>query len=275
MQEASDKLRGERKTIGFVPTMGYIHEGHLSLIDISNQNADITVASLFVNPTQFGPGEDYKKYPRDIERDKRLLEKRGCSILFEPDADTMYSKYFRTEVYVRNLCRLLCGETRKMHFKGVTTVVSKLFNIVKPDIAVFGQKDAQQAIIIKRMVEDLNYDLKIILGAIVREKDGLAMSSRNIYLNKKERRDAVVIYRSLKEAEQMIENGERGVLKILRLMRKVISEKKSARLDYIKAVDTNGLKPVSKIRGEVLIAVACYFGKTRLIDNIIVNPLNI
>lgn len=270
MQKISDELRREKKTIGFVPTMGYIHEGHLSLIDVSNRNSDITVASIFVNPTQFGAGEDYREYPRDIEMDKMLLKKRRCSFLFYPDVDAMYSKYFKTEVYVKDLSRFLCGIRRKTHFKGVTTVVAKLFNIVKPDIAVFGQKDAQQAIIIKRMVEDLNYNTKVIIAPIIREKDGLAMSSRNVYLTKEERKDATVIYNSLKETEHMIENGVRNVSIIVRRIREMISSKKSARIDYIKAVETKDLKPVNEIKGEVLIAVACYFVKARLIDNIIV-----
>ena len=270
MQKISDELRREKKTIGFVPTMGYIHEGHLSLIDVSNRNSDITVASIFVNPIQFGGGEDYREYPRDIERDKRLLKRRGCSFLFYPDGDAMYSKYFKTEVYVKDLSQLLCGMRRKIHFKGVTTVVAKLFNIVKPDIAVFGQKDAQQAIIIKRMVEDLNFNIKVKIAPIIREKDGLATSSRNVYLTKGERKDATVIYNSLKETEQMIENGVREASIIVRKIREIISLKKSARIDYIKAVETKELKPVNEIRGEVLIAIACYFGKARLIDNIIV-----
>ncbi len=270
MQEISDELKRDNKTIGFVPTMGYIHEGHLSLVDISKRNTDITIASLFVNPIQFGPREDYKEYPRDIDKDKRLLGRRGCSILFYPDVDDMYGKFFRTEVFVRDLSKRLCGMTRRAHFKGVTTVVAKLFNIIKPNITVFGQKDAQQAIIIKRMVEDLNYNMEIITGPIIREKDGLAKSSRNVYLSKNERKDAIVIYSSLKEAEQMIEKGERKVSRILRRMRKIISSNKNVRIDYIKAVETNELKPISEIRGEVLIAIACHFRKVRLIDNIIV-----
>ncbi|MCK4233811.1 pantoate--beta-alanine ligase [candidate division WOR-3 bacterium] len=271
MQKVSDDLKKEGKTIGFVPTMGFIHEGHLSLIDIANKNADVTVASLFVNPKQFTPTEDYRCYPRNLARDKKLLKKRGCSIFFYPDVDAMYSKYFKTEVYVRNLSKLLCGVRRKTHFKGVTTVVAKLFNILKPDIAVFGQKDAQQVIILKRMVEDLNFDVKIVIGPIIREDDGLAMSSRNIYLKKKEREEASVIFKSLKEAEKMIHDGERNASRIKKRMRRMISTKKSAAIDYIRIVETKELRSVNEINGEILIAVACFFGKARLIDNIIIN----
>jgi len=270
MQRITDGLRKEGKTIGFVATMGSIHKGHLSLVDISNSSADITVVSIFVNPTQFGTGEDYRDYPRDIKRDKDLLRRRGCSILFYPDVDSMYKKDFKTDVYVNGLSQQLCGITRKTHFKAVTTVVSKLFNIVKPNYAVFGQKDAQQAIIIRRMVNDLNYDIKIMVGPTVRERDGLAISSRNVYLTEAEREDATVIYHSLKQAALMIKNGERKSSLILQRMKSMISSKKGAKVDYIEVVETTELKPVSEIVGEVLIAVACYFGKARLIDNIIV-----
>jgi len=270
MQKTSDELRRQGKLIGFVPTMGSLHEGHLSLVDISNKYADITVASVFVNQNQFGPGEDFRKYPRNLQRDKRLLKRRGCSIVFTPNALNMYDRHFKSEVYVRDLSRLLCGATRKTHFKGVTTVVAKLLNIVRPHIAVFGQKDAQQAIIIRRMVYDLNFDTKILVGPIVREADGLAMSSRNVYLSNFERKKAKVIYQSLQLAEQMIREGEKEAEKILTEMRSLIGKKKGARIDYVKMVDTMKLKSVKRIKGEVLIAVACYFGKTRLIDNVIV-----
>ncbi len=250
--------------------MGCIHEGHLSLIDIANKNADVTVVSIFVNQMQFNPDEDYRNYPRNLERDKRLLKKRGCCILFYPDAGSMYNKFHKTEVYVRDISRLLCGVKRKTHFKGVTTVVAKLFNIIKPDSAVFGQKDAQQAIIIRRMVEDLNFDIKILVGPIVREDDGLAMSSRNVYLTKKERKEAVILYQSIQGARNMIDNGERSVPRILRTMRKMIQSKETARLNYVKAVETKFLKPVTIIKTETLIAIACHFGKARLIDNTIV-----
>ncbi len=270
MQKASDEARGNGMTLGFVPTMGSLHEGHLSLVDIANRFTDMTVVSIFVNPKQFGPGEDLKKYPKNVERDKRLLRQRGCSVVFVPDAKEMFNKNFKSEVYVRDLSRLLCGITRKTHFKGVTTVVAKLFNIVKPHISVFGQKDAQQAAIIRRMVKELNFDIKILTGPTIRERDGLAMSSRNAYLSNLERIEATVIYRSLREAEQMIRKGERRTRKILTRMKKMIQEKKKAKIDYVKAVEMKTLKPVEEVRGEVLFAVACYFGRTRLIDNTII-----
>lgn len=267
MQQIADRLRRSGDTIGFVPTMGFLHEGHLSLVDIARSYSDVVVASVFVNPTQFGPGEDLKRYPRDLKRDRRLLKERGCDYLFMPEAAAMYGKYHRTEVYVRDLSLLLCGVRRKVHFKGVTTVVSKLFNIVKPDIAVFGQKDAQQAIIIKRMVKDLNFDTVIKVGKTIREKDGLAMSSRNIYLTKQQRQEAVILHQALQKARRMVNDGERRAARISQEMRKMIAAKATARLDYIHIVDTEDLKPVRRLHGEVLIAVACFFGKARLIDN--------
>jgi pantoate--beta-alanine ligase len=270
MQGISDNLREDKKTIGFVPTMGFLHEGHLSLVDEAKKNADVTIASIFVNPTQFAPGEDFEDYPRDIERDKKLLEKRGCSFLFYPPKEEMYGEHYNTEVIVKELSRLLCGMKRKTHFCGVTTVVAKLFNIIKPHIAVFGQKDGQQAIIIKRMVKDLNFDVKIIVAPTVREKDGLALSSRNMYLTRKEREEAPVIYHSLKEAERMIKNGVREVDKIVKKMNQIISSKKTTQIEYIEIVDTQELRSLKEIKGEVLVAVACQFGKARLIDNIIV-----
>jgi pantoate--beta-alanine ligase len=270
MQRIADRLRCQGKTIGFVPTMGFLHEGHLSLVDIARKRSDVVVASIFVNPAQFGPGEDLARYPRDIKRDKRLLSARGCDFLFSPGVHDMYAKHYRTEVYVQELSRRLCGLSRKHHFRGVTTVVSKLFNIVKPHVAVFGQKDAQQAIIIKRMVEDLNFDVRIIVGKTVRESDGLAMSSRNIYLSQEERKDAVILYQALRYARARVKDGARDAMKLKDTMRKMIASKKTARLDYIYIVDTDNLMPMKRLHGEVLIAVACFFGRARLIDNAIV-----
>jgi pantoate--beta-alanine ligase len=270
MQRIADRLRCERKIIGFVPTMGFLHEGHLSLVDIAFKHADVVVASIFVNPTQFGPAEDLKQYPRDIKRDKRLLRERGCDYLFYPDARGMYAKNHKTNVYVQDLSQLLCGVRRRDHFRGVTTIVCKLFNIVKPDIAVFGQKDAQQAIIIKRMVKDLNLDVSIKVGKTIREHDGLAMSSRNIYLTKQQRKEAVILHQALQESRRLVKNGERSAMKVEKNMRKIITSKKTARLDYIHIVSTEDLNPVKQLRGQVLIAVACFFGKARLIDNTII-----
>ncbi len=270
MQRIADRLRCGEKTIGFVPTMGFLHEGHLSLVDIASKHTDIVIASIFVNPTQFAPSEDLKQYPRDIKRDKKLLKERGCDYLFYPDVSTMYGRHYKTDVFVRDLSHVLCGVRRETHFKGVTTIVSKLFNILKPDVAVFGQKDAQQAIIIKRMVKDLSFDIKIKVGKTIREHDGLAMSSRNIFLTKKEREDAVVLNQALRKARHLVKDGERRAAKIASIMGKMISSKQSARLDYIHIVNTEELKPVKCLRGEVLIAVACFFGRARLIDNTIV-----
>lgn len=266
------KLKEERKrgkSIGFVPTMGYLHDGHLSLVRQSVKENDLTVVSIFVNPIQFGPEEDFNRYPRDIERDKKLLEKEGVNYLFFPDNYEMYPTGYKTFVEVNELGKKLCGKSRPGHFKGVTTVVLKLFNIVQPDRAYFGQKDAQQAIIIKKMVKDLNLDVNIVVMPTVREEDGLAMSSRNVYLNEDERKNATVLYKSLKEAENLIKTGERDAEKIKNRMREIIMSYPKAMIDYIEIVDTEELNPVNPLKGEVLIALAVYIGKARLIDNII------
>lgn len=266
------KLKEEKrngKSIGFVPTMGYLHEGHLSLVRQSIKENDLTVVSIFVNPIQFGPGEDFNRYPRDVERDKRLLEKEGVHYLFSPDEDEMYPAGFKTFVEVAEIGKKLCGKSRPGHFKGVSTVVLKLFNIVQPNRVYFGQKDAQQAIIIKKMSKDLNLSVDIVVMPIVREEDGLAMSSRNVYLNEEERKNATVLYKSLKEAEKMIKMGERDTEKVINRMREVIMSYPEALIDYIEIVDTEELNPVNPIKGKVLIALAAYIGKARLIDNMI------
>ncbi|NOY79304.1 MAG: pantoate--beta-alanine ligase [Calditrichaeota bacterium] len=268
MQRESDALRRNGQIIGFVPTMGYLHEGHLSLLRIARKRADVTVMSIFVNPTQFGPNEDLERYPRDFERDERLAREEGCDILFYPSAEEMYPHPYRTYVEVEEITRVLCGKSRPTHFRGVTTVVAKLFNIVKPHFAVFGQKDAQQAIVIKQMVRDLNFDLEILTGPIVREPDGLAMSSRNVYLSPDERKDALLLHESLTEARRQIDAGERDALKLKKTIERILRQGKSVKIDYVEIVDTTNLKPVDKIRGDVLIALAVFVGKTRLIDNI-------
>ncbi len=259
--------RSKGKTIGFVPTMGYLHEGHLSLVRESLKDTDVSVVSIFVNPLQFGAEEDYDRYPRDIERDKKLLEKEGVHYLFYPNHNEMYPFGYKTFVEVEKLGKKLCGKSRPGHFKGVCTVVLKLFNIVKPDKAYFGQKDAQQAIIINKMVKDLNLDVEIVVMPIVREEDGLAMSSRNVYLDKEERKGAVVLYKSLKEAERMISMGERDSEKIIERMKEIILSYNKAVIDYIEIVDTKELNPVNPIKGNILIALAVYIGNARLIDN--------
>jgi len=268
MQAEAEALRRSGQTIGFVPTMGYLHEGHLSLLRIARKRADVTVMSIFVNPTQFGPNEDLERYPRDFERDERLAREEGCDILFYPSAEEMYPHPYRTYVVVEEITHVLCGKSRPTHFRGVTTIVAKLFNIVKPHFAVFGQKDAQQVIVIKQMARDLNFNLDILTGPIVREPDGLAMSSRNAYLSADERKDALNLYKSLTEAKRLIEAGERDALKIKNAIERILRQGKSVRTDYIEIVDTTNLKPVEKIQGDVLIALAVFVGKTRLIDNI-------
>ncbi|RKY55580.1 MAG: pantoate--beta-alanine ligase [Candidatus Neomarinimicrobiota bacterium] len=257
------------KTIGLVPTMGYFHGGHLSLMDVARKDSDVVVVSLFVNPTQFGPNEDLERYPRDFERDRQLAEERGVDIIFYPDVKEMYPEPFYTYVYTEKLSKVLCGASRPIHFRGVTTIVAKLFNIVQPDIAVFGQKDAQQAIIIKQMVKDLNFPIKIIVAPIIREKDGLAMSSRNKYLSFEEREQAVVINRALTEAYKKVQSGVKNAKDIEYLIRKIINEATLAKIEYIKIVDDSTLENVESIEAGTFAAVAVFFGKTRLIDNVI------
>jgi pantoate--beta-alanine ligase len=270
MQKQADALRSEGTRIGFVPTMGYLHEGHLSLVREAQKHSDIVVMSIFVNPTQFGPNEDFKDYPRDFDRDAELADSAGCDIIFYPDWRDVYPEPYLTYVTVEKLTRVLCGVSRPTHFRGVTTIVAKLFNIVKPHVAVFGQKDAQQAIVIKRMVADLNFDIEIIVAPITREKDGLAMSSRNVYLTPAQRTQAVVLHHSLTEAKRMIDNGERNARTIQDRMRAMIDQQPDAVIDYIEIVDTTNLESQTALMGEVLIAVAVQIGKPRLIDNIII-----
>jgi len=269
MQRLSIEYKRQGKTVGLVPTMGYLHEGHTSLINIAHKYADVVVVSIFVNPIQFGPSEDYDRYPRDIERDKEILEKMGVDVMFYPSVDDMYPKGFTTYVEVKGLSDKLCGRYRPGHFRGVTTVVAKLFNIVMPDVAVFGEKDAQQAIIIKRMVRDLNFPVKIIVGPTVREPDGLAMSSRNEYLTEEERKVAPAIYQSLLLAKGLVEQGERDTSKIIAAMQEFLSKYDRIKVEYIEIVDKEELNPIERLeKGEALIAIAAYLGKARLIDNI-------
>lgn len=265
------ECRRRGKTIGFVPTMGALHEGHLGLMRRAGKENDIVVASIFVNPIQFGPKEDFKKYPRNLKEDAKLCAKIGVDAVFYPFMKEMYPDDYRTYVYVSDLSEVLCGKFRPGHFKGVATVVTKLFNIIGPDCAYFGQKDAQQAIIIKKMASDLNTPVKIRVMPTVREKDGLAMSSRNAYLNAKERKDAAVLYQALCLARNMVKEGNKSPSDIIRRMRGLIKNKETAAIDYIAIVGLKDLKPVNIIKGSCLIALAVRTGKTRLIDNIIVN----
>lgn len=263
------RRRGGR-SVGFVPTMGYLHEGHLSLMREARRSNDLVVTSIFVNPTQFGPKEDYKRYPRNLRRDERLAKSVGVDVIFYPSVKEMYPDGYRSTVEVTDITERLCGGSRPGHFKGVTTVVAKLFNIVQPDAAYFGQKDAQQAIVIKKMVEDLNMNLKIKVMPIIREPDGLAMSSRNRYLSKSQRRDALALYGSLNLAKSLIKTGVRDARTIKDRMRRLISAKESTRIDYISVVDIENLEGLKKIEKNTLIALAVWVGKTRLIDNIVV-----
>jgi len=271
MQKIADELRKNGKRIGFVPTMGFLHEGHLSLIDIVNKNSVVSVMSIFVNPTQFAPHEDFDSYPRNFERDEQLAKERGCDIVFYPKKEEMYQSPYRTYVLVNEITSGLCGASRPTFFRGVATVVTKLFNIVKPHVAVFGQKDAQQAFVIRQIIKDLNMDLDILVGPIVRENDGLAMSSRNKYLSNQERKDALVLHQSLVKAERMAERGNINSKNIQIEIKNQIQFISSAKIDYIEIVNTNNFRQVKKLNGEILIALAVWIGKTRLIDNVIIN----
>lgn len=265
-----NRIKLKDKTIGFIPTMGALHEGHLSLIRQARRDNDMVVVSIFVNPVQFGPKEDFQRYPRPIKQDTFLCRKEGVDFIFYPLANQMYPTRFRTYVTVEELSNVLCGKFRPGHFRGVTTVVTKLFNIVNPDIAYFGQKDAQQAIIIKKMVYDLNIPVRIRVMPTVRQKDGLALSSRNLYLNAREKKDACVLYQALKLASNLIRQGNINSSDIIRQMRQLINKKKNAKIQYVSIVDLKDLKPIHKIKDDVLIALAVWMGKTRLIDNIII-----
>ena len=263
----SDGLRRECVTIGFVPTMGALHDGHRALIRAARLRCDALVVSIFVNPTQFGPNEDLAKYPRTFERDCELLRKEGVDLLFAPSVTEMYPTANLTYVNVEGLSERLDGESRPGHFRGVATVVFKLFHIVEPDIAVFGQKDAAQLAIIKQMVRDQNLPVEILAGPIVREVDGLAMSSRNAYLDPLQRRQALVLSRTLWHMDEVFHNGERSSGRLIAAGKEVLSAEPAARLDYLSAVDPETLEPVDSIERDTLIAVAAYVGTTRLIDN--------
>jgi pantoate--beta-alanine ligase len=270
MQAVAERLYREGKTVGFVPTMGYFHEGHLSLMRIARKQADVVVASIYVNPTQFGPNEDLDKYPRDFERDETLAEKEGVDILFYPDDSEMYPEGYLTYVKVHEITEILCGASRPTHFQGVTTICAKLFHIIKPHFAVFGQKDYQQAVVIRRMVRDLNFDLEIVLGPIVREKDGLAMSSRNTYLSAEGRKSALALCESLRMAEKMIQKGERSSKVLIESIRKHIQSKPFTKIDYVSIVHPETLQPLNRIEDCVVIVLAVFVGQTRLIDNAII-----
>lgn len=258
--------------LGLVPTMGALHEGHLSLIRAAKAQCDLVAVSIFVNPTQFGPSEDLARYPRPFERDIQLLENEGVDIVFAPSINEMYGKGETTWVTVEGLSEKLDGRSRPGHFRGVTTVVSKLFHIIEPDVAFFGQKDAAQLAVIRRMVRDLNFPVEIVACPIVREPDGVAMSSRNAYLNPDDRRRALVLSRSLKEVEREFGNGERSAAMLIVTARQVFGREPQVRLDYFEIVDPDTLDPVDQIKQRTLVAVAAYVGAIRLIDNIVLIP---
>ncbi len=259
--------REEEKTIGFVPTMGYLHEGHLSLVRQARKENDVVVVSIFVNPTQFGPGEDFERYPRDLERDMSLLEPIGVEAVFVPSVEDMYPPGYRTYVEVEDITTRLCGASRPGHFRGVTTVCCKLFNIVMPHRAYFGKKDFQQYVVLRTMVADLNMDLEIVPMPIVREPDGLAMSSRNAYLSGQERQAALCLYRSLKKAQELFAQGEKNARVIREEVKKVIEAEPLATVDYVEVVDPDTFLPVEEAREGTLVALAVKVGPARLIDN--------
>ena len=270
MQKISDRLRKEGKRIGFVPTMGYLHDGHLSLVRKAKGLCDSVVASIFVNPTQFGPGEDFQRYPRDEEGDRAKLDAEGVDFLFIPEATEMYPSRYQTYVEVTEVSKGLCGDFRPGHFRGVATVVAKLFNIVKPHIAVFGEKDYQQLLVIKRMVEDMNFDIEIIPGVLVREEDGIAMSSRNTYLSPEDRKRATVLCRSLAKGKELFESGERRASVLSHAVKETIESVNGVSLQYVEIRDAETLERIENVKRSAVIAVAAMVGPVRLIDNIII-----
>lgn len=268
MRRASEGAREKGLSVGFVPTMGFLHEGHLSLIDRASSENDLVAMSVFVNPLQFGPKEDFRRYPRDLMRDKKLARERGCDLVFVPSAASFYPPGFRSSVRVKELENKLCGKSRPGHFEGVCTVVMKLLNVVRPHRVYLGQKDAQQAIILRRMIDDLAIGVSVVVCPIVREPDGLAMSSRNAYLTADQREQAPILRKALLAGGRAVSRGEVNPASVRRVMRAVLRESPSAVLDYIEAVDPISLEPPRRLRGKVLLAGAVWFGRTRLIDNV-------
>lgn len=272
MQERSDQIRSQGKTIVFVPTMGFLHDGHLSLMKKGKSYGDDLVASIFINPTQFAPGEDLASYPRDVERDLELTKKTGVDAVFVPDTNEIYSQEFQTYINLEKLPNHLCGISRPIFFRGVATIVAKLFNIVKPHVAVFGQKDYQQLIVIRQMVRDLDFGIEIVGAPTIREPDGIAMSSRNTYLTTDQRASALYIYQSMKKAQEALENGERDATGLIEMAREFIQSRPYTEIDYISICDPDTLVDIKTIDKPVLMALAVKVGKARLIDNMILNP---
>ena len=273
VKEVREQVKEWKKqglTVGFVPTMGYLHEGHKSLMDAARKDNDKVVVSIFVNPMQFGPTEDLATYPRDLDHDAALCESAGVDLIFHPEAEEMYEKDFCSFVDMTGLTEGLCGKTRPIHFRGVCTVVNKFFNIVTPDRAYFGQKDGQQLAVIKRMVRDLNMDIEIIGSPIVREEDGLAKSSRNTYLSPEERKAALILSKTVALGKELAKT-EKDANKVVEAMKKNIETEPMAKIDYVEAVDALSMEPVEKLEGTCILAMAVYIGKTRLIDNTLIN----
>lgn len=270
VREQVKAWKAEGLRVGLVPTMGFLHEGHQSLIRKAVEENDRVVVSDFVNPTQFGPKEDLASYPRDIERDAKLCEEAGADLIFHPEPAEMYAPDYCTFVDMDGLTKGLCGKTRPTHFRGVCSVVAKLFNIVTPDSAYFGQKDAQQLAVIRRMVRDLNFDIRIVACPIIREEDGLAKSSRNTYLNAEERAAAVVLSRALNKGKALIESGEQSAAKVKDVIMEELCKEPLAKVDYVEVVDADSIEAIKELNGNVLVAIAVYIGKTRLIDNIMI-----
>jgi len=264
-----NNAKKQGKKVGFVPTMGFFHEGHLELMRNARKECDVVVVSIFVNPIQFGPEEDFEDYPRDLNRDVKLVEEVGVDIIFAPDVEEIYPEGFSTYVEVKGLTEKLCGRSRPGHFRGVTTVVLKLFNLVQPHVAYFGQKDAQQVLVVSKMVEDLNLDIEICSVPTVREKDGLAMSSRNTYLNTEERKAATVLYRSIQLVKEKVRMGERDVNRLKKAAAELISSEPLAEIDYVEILSLPDLKEQDTLKDKMLLALAVKIGKARLIDNAI------
>ena len=268
MQRTAETLRVQGKRIGLVPTMGFLHQGHLTLIGVAKEHSDVVITSVFVNPTQFGPSEDFTRYPRNLERDTQLAYEAGTDYIFAPPTESMYPSGYHTFVEVERITEVLEGKSRPGHFRGVATVVAKLFNIIHPHVAVFGQKDAQQVVVVRQMLRDLNFDTELIVSPTVRETDGLAMSSRNAYLSKEERSQATVLYKSLKVAADLIRAGERSSSTVIEQMKALITKNSTGIVDYISIADAGTLEELPSCKGSVLVSLAVRFGGTRLIDNI-------
>ncbi len=272
MQSLSDLVKQEGKRIALVPTMGFLHKGHLSLMKNGLEHADFLVISIFVNPAQFGPGEDLESYPRNFERDAELAEKAGVNVIFAPGVEEIYPEHFQTYITLQDLPNHLCGLSRPDHFRGVATIVSKLFNIVKPHTAIFGQKDFQQLAVIKQMVSDLNFDIEIIGAPTIREDDGLALSSRNAYLNTSERTPALSLFKALNNSQKLLKSGIRDASRIIREAVELIDAHKETEIDYITICDPDTLTDIKIIEKPALMALAVKVGKTRLIDNMVLEP---